>query len=293
MAFHTPIDQLREIHGRMRGVAQRLRLPFRSHQWKGTAGNWLGVGIGSSIDFQDHRPYLPGDDPRYIDWHAYARTGSYTMKLYREEVSPRVDILLDTSASMALTDDKRVRCLELLYFSLESALQTNASVSCAMVNGTAWAAVPLQALLGHRWEPPDNGSTSEAPALSHLPLRHGSLRVWISDLLYPGAPEWILQALRSRRGRGLVYAPYAPEEEAPPWDGNVELIDCETGAGRRQRVVPDIRRRYGEAYRRHFDLWADQARKYDITFARVPTEGAFLDDLHRDAIRAGAAETWN
>jgi uncharacterized protein (DUF58 family) len=67
------------IHGRMQAAAQRLRLPFRSRTWRGESGNWQGAGVGSSIDFQDHRQYLPGDDPRYIDWQAYARTGHYTM----------------------------------------------------------------------------------------------------------------------------------------------------------------------------------------------------------------------
>ena len=48
-----------------------------------------GSGTGSSLDFQDHRAYSPGDDPRHINWQAYARTGSYTMKLFREEVRPQ------------------------------------------------------------------------------------------------------------------------------------------------------------------------------------------------------------
>ncbi|MEJ6642028.1 MAG: DUF58 domain-containing protein [Akkermansiaceae bacterium] len=40
--------------------------------------------MGSALYFQDHRAYSPGDDPRHINWQAYARTGQYTMKLYRE-----------------------------------------------------------------------------------------------------------------------------------------------------------------------------------------------------------------
>ena len=90
-------------------VGSRVRLPFRNRTWRGDGGNWQGAGVGSSIDFQDHRPYLPGDDPRYIDWQAYARTGVYSMKLYREEVSPRVDVALDVSASMFFDDEKRQR----------------------------------------------------------------------------------------------------------------------------------------------------------------------------------------
>src|ERR1700733_11860114 len=104
-------ETVRGIHARMKGAAQRLRLPFRSRTWRGHSGNWLGAGIGSSIDFQDHRPYLPGDDPRYIDWQAYARTGNYTMKLYREEVSPLVDLVLDVTPSMFFEERKGLRAL--------------------------------------------------------------------------------------------------------------------------------------------------------------------------------------
>src|SRR5277367_3096745 len=113
----------REIAQRMEAVAEHLRLPFRSRNWRGHAGNWLGVGAGSSIDFQDHRPYLPGDDPRYIDWRAYARTGTYMMKMYREEVSPQVDLVLDASRSMGFEEKKRTRTLELACFCARSARQ--------------------------------------------------------------------------------------------------------------------------------------------------------------------------
>src|ERR1700761_2635359 len=128
--MQTRPDQqtLRDIHARMQIAAGRLRLPLRSRTWRGQSGNWLGAGTGSSIDFQDHRPYLPGDDPRYIDWQAYARTGHYTMKLYREEVSPLVDLVFDASESMFLDAEKMARGLDLLYFAIESALQSSGSL---------------------------------------------------------------------------------------------------------------------------------------------------------------------
>ncbi|MGA0333468.1 MAG: DUF58 domain-containing protein, partial [Kiritimatiellia bacterium] len=87
-----PQTALREDARRCTG---HLRLCLGERNWQGTQGNWAGAGVGSSIDFQDHRPYLPGDDPRYIDWAAYARSGQTIMKLYREEVRPVVDLVVD------------------------------------------------------------------------------------------------------------------------------------------------------------------------------------------------------
>ena len=82
--------------------SERVTLPLREHVWKGQSGEFVGAGTGSSMDFQDHRNYIPGDDPRHINWQAYARSGNYTMKQYREEVRPTIDLILDISPSMFL-----------------------------------------------------------------------------------------------------------------------------------------------------------------------------------------------
>ena len=74
-------EELESAMEEARKVAERLRLPLGAQAWKGQAGEFRGAGVGSSIDFQDHRDYSPGDDPRHINWQAYARTGQYSMKL--------------------------------------------------------------------------------------------------------------------------------------------------------------------------------------------------------------------
>ncbi|MFW6058789.1 MAG: DUF58 domain-containing protein, partial [Phycisphaeraceae bacterium] len=55
---------------------------------------------GFSVEFADHREYVPGDDLKYIDWLLYARTDHYYIKRYEEETNLRTTILLDGSASM-------------------------------------------------------------------------------------------------------------------------------------------------------------------------------------------------
>lgn len=93
-------EALKDAYTRSSTCANRLRLPLRSKVWRGGSGDFAGAGTGSSMDFQDHRNYVPGDDPRHINWQAYARTGQYTMKLYREEVRPVIDLICDVSPSM-------------------------------------------------------------------------------------------------------------------------------------------------------------------------------------------------
>src|SRR5690606_26195796 len=56
---------------------------------------------GFSVEFADHREYVPGDDLKYLDWKLYARTDHYYIKRYEEETNVRCHVLLDRSASMA------------------------------------------------------------------------------------------------------------------------------------------------------------------------------------------------
>jgi uncharacterized protein (DUF58 family) len=56
---------------------------------------------GFSVEFADHREYVPGDDLKYLDWALYARTDHYYIKRFEEETNLRSYIVLDRSASMA------------------------------------------------------------------------------------------------------------------------------------------------------------------------------------------------
>ncbi len=273
----------------MKAVAGAARLPLRSGQWSGVAGSVLGQGTGSSIDFQDQRPYLPGDDPRHINWQAYARTGAYTMKLYRQEVTPRVDLLLDVSASMFLTGGKALRTWELLYWCAESALRLGASLKVHML-GAASQEAPLERLLAYDWSLDSTGRMDVASALERTPLRSGSLRVLISDVLSETPPERVANALLRGRGRAIILAPACREESQPDWEGNIEFEDCEMASRDKRRVDHEILERYLRAYALHFALWREQCARRGVGFARVQAEAEMLQALRAEAVAAGCVE---
>lgn len=56
---------------------------------------------GASSEFADHRAYIPGDDPKHIDWKVLGRTDRYYVRRYEDETNLRVYLVLDRSASMA------------------------------------------------------------------------------------------------------------------------------------------------------------------------------------------------
>ncbi|MBY0308621.1 MAG: DUF58 domain-containing protein [Phycisphaerales bacterium] len=55
---------------------------------------------GRSVEFDDFRPYVAGDDLRHIDWNVYARLDRFFLKLFQEEEDLTVHVTLDASASM-------------------------------------------------------------------------------------------------------------------------------------------------------------------------------------------------
>ena len=57
--------------------------------------------LGFSIDFAEHRPYMPGDDIRRIDWRLFARTDRHYIKLFEADTNANFVVLLDVSASMS------------------------------------------------------------------------------------------------------------------------------------------------------------------------------------------------
>jgi uncharacterized protein (DUF58 family) len=78
------------------------------------ATSWLVGGYasafrGGGIEFEELRPYAPGDDVRAIDWNATARSGEAWVKRFREERAHTVLVLLDVSASMAFGTTGRTK----------------------------------------------------------------------------------------------------------------------------------------------------------------------------------------
>ncbi|MCB9176823.1 MAG: DUF58 domain-containing protein [Caldilineae bacterium] len=81
------IDRLRVMPGRPgRGVGPGLR---------------PGPRQGGGVELADYRAYAPGDDPRQVDWKAYARLERYFLRLFVEEQAATLHLLIDCSASMA------------------------------------------------------------------------------------------------------------------------------------------------------------------------------------------------
>jgi uncharacterized protein (DUF58 family) len=71
---------------------------------------------GFSVEFAEHREYVPGDDIRHIDWKVWSKTDKYYLKQYEEETNLLTYLLLDTSESMAYASEGNVSKLQYAQF---------------------------------------------------------------------------------------------------------------------------------------------------------------------------------
>lgn len=67
------------------------------------AGQQKSPKKGQSVEFLEHREYVPGDDPRFLDWKVYGKSDRFYIKQYEEETNLKAYIILDTSKSMSFS----------------------------------------------------------------------------------------------------------------------------------------------------------------------------------------------
>jgi len=167
---------------------------------------------GLSAEFEEHRGYAQGDDPRLIDWKAYAKFDRYFIKEYRETTNLRAYLVMDASSSMGYAsggvskfDYGSTLAASLAYLMLKQqeavGLITFSNKIEKMIPPRA-AHDHLFAILKELEDTTPRGGTSAASALLNLAasLRRRGLIILISDLL--DEPESVARGLKQVRSRG-------------------------------------------------------------------------------------------
>jgi len=197
-------------------AASVYRLVLPTTPASGRAGERLGKATGSSLEFMDFRDYAPGDDLRHVDWRTYARTDQLKIRLFREEISPALDIVCDLSASMAVTEAKERATRDLV---AAFAFWARASAGSPRIYATGGPTLP------------DIDAARFAGAGDELvprtPLRARSLRVLISDFLFPADPRPMIRRLASDASHLWVVQLLDGWELEPERAGTLTLVDCE------------------------------------------------------------------
>lgn len=197
----------------------------------GRSGELLGRGTGSSLEFQEYREYVPGDDIRHLDWGAYARSDTLMVRLFREEISPRTEILLDASRSMASGPLKqRVAAQLASLFALLSGKLGGRPVVVPLEDDSP---VPLGLDGLDRLEQlAFSGRTtlSDLLAENRVPLKRQAVRIVVSDFLFPHDPAALVRRLAADASNLWLVQLLTAWEAAPTAQGGRRLIDIETAA---------------------------------------------------------------
>lgn len=274
-------------------AARRYALAAPRQGPAGAPGGAAGARAGSSLEFRDHRGYEPGDDLRHVDWGAFARTDQLAVKLYREEVAPHLDVLIDGSRSMALEGSAKERgTLALAGFFAAAAGNAGFSHAGWLLGGSA---EPLgdrrrrpEAWEGVRFDHRDSPARALAEAAGRC--RPRGVRVLVSDLLWDADPGRAVRALADRASAAVVLQVLAAADADPPVGGHLRLLDSETGEVREVRVDAGAAARYRENLARLRGHWHDACRAAGAVFAAVVAEEVVRDWRLDGLVAAGVLE---
>ena len=248
--------------GEQLGVRYALQIP------QVAAGGWTGSRSGrrsgSSIDFQDYREYQPGDDLRFIDWGIYSRSDRLVVKLFREEVTPHLDLILDGSASMNLAGTAKAGAVAQLAALLATAAANAQCTQAVWLTGEGCQRLPNNTLPPSAWDKLDlNSRRTPEQAYDILPprLRRLGVRVLVSDLLWPGNPAATLRRLRDGAAALFVIQLLAREDVTPPEHGNLRVADSETGEESEIYIDSAVAKQYADNLARLQQAWDDGCRQ--------------------------------
>lgn len=211
--------------------------------------------LGFSLDFAEHRPYMPGDDIRRIDWKLFGRTDRHYIKLFEAETNANFAVLLDVSRSMAYTshtvtklDYARYLSAALLFFSNR---QRDRVGLVTFDDGIVEYVPPSMKHMDTTLHVLDRAVAGRAGSLREPlltvteRLRRKGILVLISD--FYEEPDAVMQAVLPLRARGhdvLVFHVLDPAEVSFPFEDASGFEDLETG-----EQIPVIPAKLREDYR--------------------------------------------
>jgi len=236
--------------------------------------------LGMSVDFAEHRSYMPGDDVRRVDWRLFARTDRLYIKEFEADTNANLHLLLDVSSSMnygsgavSKLDYARFLAASLAYLSRRQRDRIGLITFADDIVDVIPPSIKHFNTVLHaldRIEASGPGSYHEPLAKIALNLGRRSLVVLISDLY--DTPERLLGAIDQLRYRGndlIVFHLLDPLELNLELGDAASVEDMETGA----RLPIEIAQ-YRGSYRQ---LVAEHRKELERSFGANRIDYIFAD----------------
>ncbi len=206
------------------------------------AGEYQSLFKGRGMEFEDVRPYFPGDDVRRIDWNVTARMAAPYVRRYQEERELTVMLLVDASGSSDFGTEgrfKRELSAELAAVLSIAATSSNDRVGMLMFTDTVELIVPPRKGRRHVlrmvrdllvFEPQNTGTDiGLAIETASLLLKRRSIAFLISDFIAPSESYRPALSAAARRHDLIAFDLHDPAERELPNVGIIALEDAETG----------------------------------------------------------------
>ena len=266
---------------------ERLLLLMRSPVRGGLKGGRRSVKRGQSVEFADYRDYSMGDDLRQLDWNVYARLEKLFVKLFVEEEDVTITLLVDASASMASGHPHK------LLFAKRAAaalgyigLASEDRIAVSALSGRIARRRPALRGSGRVFRlladlsaiEVADGPTDLVAAARHAAAQlHGrGVVVLLSDLLDPAADR-VIRELAATGSELIVLHILSPDELDPVLEGDLRLVDRETGE--RVDITADLATI--DAYRERLIAWkagfADLAAKRRASYVDLSSDVNLAD----------------
>ncbi|HSB11302.1 MAG TPA: DUF58 domain-containing protein [Blastocatellia bacterium] len=253
--------------------------------------------LGFSTDFAEHRPYMPGDDLRHLDWKLLARTDRLYIKKYQGDTNAQMHLLVDSSASMGYSSGEVTKIQYAQYLASSLAflgVRQHDSVGLIAFNDEVIEHVPPGSRSGHlrtilgmieRLTPGRGTTISQLLHRTADLLTRRAIIVLISDLY--DEPDRVIDGLEHLRFRGndvIVFQVMDKQELDFDFVEPVVLEDSETEE--QLHVLPDVLRdEYLRAIRSHIDQLSEGAARnridYEILRTSEPLDAALFAYLGR------------
>jgi uncharacterized protein (DUF58 family) len=197
---------------------------------------------GFSVEFSEHRKYVPGDDPKDLDWNVYAKTDRYYIKKFQAETNVTGYLAMDLSGSMGYTYRQELTKFEysiclaaaLAYLMIHQqdpvgVLAFDDKIRRSMAPHSKRTQLGNILAMLARLKP--SGTTDLPAALQQIAamVRHRSLIMLFSDLLADTDP--VIDSLHRLRHRGndvILFHVLDEAEALFPFEGVVEFEDVES-----------------------------------------------------------------
>jgi uncharacterized protein (DUF58 family) len=280
---------------------------------------------GQSVEFEDYRTYVPGDDLRHLDWNVFARLDRFFIKVFQHEEDLSCHVVLDVSASMDAGAPAKIAAAQRAAMALAYvALVNNNRVAMSAFDGSSlrWVGPmrgrrSLQRLarfvIEAGWPAGRIDATGDAPASIGVRGFAGAMRavaqsrsgkgvmVLLSDFLIPdgydeglrllstegaaGFDTWCLQVLSPGELDPAKEGSGAAASPAPTLIGDLELIDAETGRSTNVTLTSELLARYRAATQAYIEKLRAFCAARGMTHLLVPSD-ASTEDLVMHHLRA-------